>query len=55
MEKIWVSLNQAEWRFLLYAMNELRTSLIAEGRHTDVVDEVILKIINSPAKKMKIV
>jgi hypothetical protein len=52
-KKIWVSLNEAEWRLLLHAMNELRTSLIAEGRYTDVVDEVILKIVNTPIKKVR--
>ena len=54
MDKIWVSLNEAEWRLLLYAMNKLRTSLLNEGRYTDVVDEVILKIANAPVKKVKI-
>ena len=53
-KKIWVSLNEAEWRFLLKAMNEYRNSLIAEGRYTDVVDDVIMKIINAPVKKVKI-
>ena len=53
MKKIWVSLNEAEWRLLLHAMNELRNDLIAEGRYTDVVDEVILKIINAPIRTVK--
>ena len=53
-KKIWVSLNEAEWRYLLKAMNEYRNSLIAEGRYTDVVDDVIMKIINAPVKKVKI-
>jgi hypothetical protein len=52
-KKKWVYLNEDEWRLLLFAMNEFRTSLIAEGRYTDVVDEVILKIINAPVKKVK--
>ena len=55
MKKKWIALNEAEWRLMLYAMNEFRNSLIAEGRHTDVVDDVILKIINAPAKKVKTV
>jgi hypothetical protein len=53
MDKIWVSLNEAEWRLLLHAMNKLRTSLISEGRYTDVVDEVIMKIANAPIKRVK--
>jgi len=54
MKKKWVYLNEAEWRLIIYALNELRTSLINEGRYTDVVDEVMLKIINAPIKKVKI-
>jgi hypothetical protein len=53
MNKKWVSLNEAEWRLILHAMNELRTSLIRAGRYTDVVDEVILKIAKAPVKKVK--
>ena len=53
-KKKWIALNEDEWRLLLYAMNEFRTSLIAEGRYTDVVDEVILKIISAPIKKVKV-
>ena len=49
-----IALNEAEWRCILYALNKLRTSLINEGRYTDVVDEVMLKIINAPIKKVKI-
>ena len=44
MQKKLVYLNEAEWRLILYALNKLRTSLINEGRYTDVVDEVILKV-----------
>ena len=54
MKKKRIYLNDDEWRFLLHALNELRTSLIAEGRYTDVVDEVILKIVNAPVKKVKV-
>jgi hypothetical protein len=53
-KKKWVSLDEVEWRFLLYALNSFRSSLIAEGRYTDVVDEVILKVINTPVQKIKI-
>jgi len=53
MKKKYVMLNETEWRFLLHAMNEFRTSLIAEGRYTDTVDEVIAKIVSTPVKKVK--
>lgn len=52
-KKTRISLNEAEWRLLLYAMNELKTELINEGRYTDVVDEVILKIVKAPIRKVK--
>ena len=49
-----ITLNEAEWRCVLHALNELRNALIAEGRYTDVVDEVILKIVQAPIKKRKV-
>ena len=54
MKKIYVSLNEVEWRLLLYALNNLRSGLIAEGRYTDVVDGIMLKVINAPIRKVKI-
>ena len=54
MNKKLIALNEAEWRLILHALNELRTDLINEGRYTDVVDEVMLKIINAPIKKIKV-
>ena len=49
-----ITLNAAEWRCVIHALNELRTSLIHEGRYTDVVDELILKIIKAPVRMVKI-
>jgi hypothetical protein len=49
-----ITLTEAEWKCIIYALNKLRNSLISEGRYTDVVDETILKIINAPVKKLKI-
>jgi hypothetical protein len=54
MKKVKYSFSEPEWRLLLYAMNNLRNSLISDGRHTDTVDDVILKIIKAPIKKVKI-
>lgn len=54
-KKKWVNLNEAEWRLLLYALNNLRSDLIAEGRYTDVVDEVMTtKIVNAPIRMGKV-
>jgi hypothetical protein len=34
-----------EIRVLVFALNELRNSLIAEGRYTDAVDELLVKLL----------
>ena len=49
-----ITLNEAEWRLIINALNKLRNSLIAEGRYTDVVDETILKIIKAPVRKVRV-
>jgi hypothetical protein len=43
-----------EWTCALRALNELRNNYIAEGRHTDIIDDVILKIVKTPIRKVKI-
>jgi hypothetical protein len=48
-----ITLNEADRRFVLHALNKLRTGLIAEGRCTDTVDEVILKIAKAPIRNVK--
>ena len=53
MKKVYI-FNETEWRVVLDAMNKLRNDLIDEGRYTDVVDDVIHKIIKAPIKKVKI-
>jgi uncharacterized protein YutE (UPF0331/DUF86 family) len=54
MQKSKIAMNEAECRCALRALNELRNRLIAEGSYTDVVDEVIVKIVKAPIRKVKI-
>ena len=35
-----------EIRVLIFALNELRNTLIAEGRYTDAVDELLVKLLD---------
>lgn len=35
------------------ALNEMRNDLLEEERPTDIVDEVLLKVIDAPAKKVR--
>lgn len=36
-------------------LNEMRNNLIANGKYTDAVDEVLLKIIDAKQKKFKVI
>ena len=54
MKKNWVYLDDAEWRYVIRSLNEFRNKLISEGRYTDLVDEVMIKVINALVKKVKV-
>ena len=43
-----------EWRLIIYALNNLRNSLISEGRYTDTVDDALLAVMRAKSKKVKI-
>ena len=42
--KRYLHLTETEWRVMLLALNEMRSKLIAQGRYTDAVDEIIMKM-----------
>ena len=46
-KKRYLYLTEPEWRVLLLALNRLRSKLIAQGRYTDAVDEIILKMMDA--------
>ena len=46
---------EAEWRYIVYSLNELRSKLIAEGKFTDTVDDTIAKVMKAKVKKVKVV
>ena len=54
-QKYYLALDDAERRLLIASLNNLRSKLIAEGRYTDAVDEVLLKIIGAKCKKFKVI
>lgn len=41
-----IKLTYDEVRVLVYALNELRNTLIAENRYTDAVDEILVKLMD---------
>ena len=53
--KYHIYINSEERRLLISSLNDLRNKLIAEGRYTDLVDEVLIKIVNAKIKKIKVV
>ena len=43
-KKRYLCLTDTEWRVLLLALTRMRSKLIAQGRYTDAVDEIIMKM-----------
>ena len=43
-QKYYVELSRQEWRLIIEALNRLRNKLIAAGRYTDAVDEMLVKV-----------
>jgi hypothetical protein len=54
MRKNKISMNETEWRCALRALNAFRNKMITEGAYTDVVDNVIMKIVNAPIRKVRV-
>ena len=50
-QKYYVELNRQEWRFIIEALNRLRNKLIAAGRYTDAVDEILIKVAKAKPQK----
>jgi len=50
-----VYLDSQERKIVIHSIIELKNELIQQGRYTDVLDELLFKVINAPVKKMKIV
>lgn len=54
-QKYYVALTTEEWRMVIDSLNSMRNQLISEGRYTDAVDEVLIKVTNAKVKKFKVV
>ncbi len=54
-KRYFVAFNDLERRIMVNCLNEVRTRLKKEGRYTDAVDELILRICDAPTKKFKII
>ena len=54
MEKYHLYLDETERRLIILCLNEFRNKLIAEGRHNEAVDDVLLIVVSVPIKKFKV-
>ena len=43
-QKYYVELNRQEWRLIIEGLNRFRNKLIAAGRYTEAVDEILIKV-----------
>lgn len=53
-EKHILALDKYEHGVVINALNEMRNDLLEEQRPTDIVDEVLLKTIDAPVKKVRV-
>ena len=52
MEKKYrIVLDDSEWKIVIKALNDFRNSLIQQGRYTDTVDDIMIKLINTNPKR----
>lgn len=47
-------LDENEYKQVMESLVNLRNNLIAQGKYTDLADEVLCKLINAKKKKIKI-
>ena len=53
-KKYHIYLDDYERRIVVNCLNEMRTQLLSEGKHSDPVDEILIKVIDASTKKIKV-
>ena len=53
-EKFHIYLNDDEYSEVLQSLIRLKNSLIAQGRYTDAVDDILCKVLSAKKRKFKI-
>ncbi len=53
-QKYYLAIDDYEHSIIINSLNNLRNKLIADGRYTDAVDELIIKFAHAPIKKFRI-
>lgn len=52
-KRIKLFLNDFEYRILINALNDMRNRLLREGRCTEDIDELLLKAIDAPTRRVR--
>ena len=50
-----IALDDNEQSAVIQSHNDSRNARIAEGKPTDIYDDLILKIVNAPYRKVKVI
>ena len=53
-QKYYLAIDDNEYCVIIDRLNNLRNKLIADGRYTDAVNEIIIKFALAPIKKFRI-
>lgn len=53
-KKYHLALDDYEHGLLIHALNDKRNEFIQNGKYTDAIDEILVKVIEAPKKKFKI-
>ncbi len=53
-QNYYLALDSAERRLIIESLNDLRSRLIAAGRYTDVVDDLLIKFVSAKVRNYKI-
>lgn len=51
-KRLYLYLDEVEYRVLIRSLVQMKNRLIHEGRFTDCVDELIMKVLSAPLKRI---
>ena len=51
----YLALDDGERSMIIRSLNDIRSRFITEGKYTDGVDDVLVKVIGAKKKKLKII
>ncbi len=54
-KKYHVYLSDEEYRLILHSLMDYRNQLIRDGKYTDVVDDLLIKMSKRKKKKLKVI